>query len=349
MNTRKQISRQDGRLQILNCFFEDDRQETGREIIEGMTQPQKRLPSKYFYDAYGSWLFERICDLPEYYLTRTELAILAANAPDIMAFFYEGFGDLVELGSGSSRKIKILLDAGDGFGLYPVRYVPVDISESALYEASRELLYTYHDLDIFGVIANFTRRLDFLPPGRKLITFLGSTIGNFSSLERIAFLRAVAQVMKPEDRFLLGLDMIKSPDLLEAAYNDSQGVTAEFNKNILRNLNRSLNADFNIADFEHQAVFVKEKEQVEMHLRATRETSARIAYLDLTVLCRNGETIHTEICKKFSRAQAHRDFQRAGLAALKWFTDPQGWFSLVMLKKARVAMVGADFQETEEN
>jgi len=349
MNTRKQISLQNGRLQIQHCLLEDDRRETGREIIEGMTQPQKRLPSRYFYDAYGSWLFERICDLPEYYLTRTELAILTANAPEIMAFFSGGFGDLVELGSGSNRKIKILLDALDGPRAYPIRYVPMDISESALYEAAQELLYTYDDLDILGIIADFTRHLEVLPPGRKLITFLGSTIGNFPSLERVAFLRGVAQVMNTEDGLLLGLDMLKSPDLLEAAYNDSRGMTAEFNKNILHNLNRSLNADFNTTDFEHQAIFVKEKERVEMHLRATRDTSARIADLDFTVLCRKGETIHTEICKKFSRAQAHRDFQRAGLAALKWFTDPQGWFSLVMLKKARVAMVGADFQETEEN
>ena len=343
MNPRKQLSQQNNRLQILNCLLEDDRQETGREIIQGMTQPQKRLPSKYFYDAHGSWLFERICDLPEYYLTRTELAILMENAPDIMAFFSGSFGDLVELGSGSSRKIKILLDAVDGPGLHRIRYVPVDISESALYEASQELLCIRHDLDILGIIADFNRHLEVLPKGRKLITFLGSTIGNFHSSERIAFLRGVAKVMNPEDSFLLGLDMLKPVDLIEAAYNDNQGVTAEFNKNILRNLNRSLNADFNIADFEHQAIFVKEKERVEMHLRATRETSARIADLDLTVLCRNGETIHTEICKKFSRDQAHRDFQRAGLVATRWFTDPQGWFSLVMLKKNEIAIVGTDF------
>jgi L-histidine N-alpha-methyltransferase len=334
MNTRKQISHQNDRLQILNCLSEDDRQETYREIIKGMTQPQKRLPSKYFYDAQGSWLFERICDLPEYYLTRTELAILEENAPEIMAFFSEDFGDLVELGSGSNRKIKALLNAVDGPRLRNKRYVPVDISESALYEASQELLYTYEDLYILGIIADFTRHLEVLPQRRKLITFLGSTIGNFSSHERITFLRGVAEVMNTEDRFVLGLDMLKPAKVMEAAYNDSQGVTAAFNKNILRNLNRSLNADFNIADFEHQAFFVKEKERVEMHLRATSHTAARIADLDLSVSCQPGETIHTEICKKFSRGKAQRDFQKAGLVATRWFTDPAGWFSLVMLKKA---------------
>ena len=150
MNTTQQLSQPTGRLQILNCLVADDREATNREIIAGMTRPQKRLPSKYFYDAQGSWLFEKICDLPEYYLTRTELAILREHAPDIMAFFAEDLGDLVELGSGSNRKIKILLDALDGPGWRRFRYVPVDISESALYEASQELLYTYEDWTSWG-------------------------------------------------------------------------------------------------------------------------------------------------------------------------------------------------------
>jgi L-histidine N-alpha-methyltransferase len=347
MQTRKKLSQQNNRLQILNCLLEDDREDAGREIIDGLTRPQKRLPSKYFYDAYGSWLFERICDLPEYYLTRTELAILKEKASEIMAFFNRDPGDLVELGSGSNRKIRILLDAVDGDNLRRVRYVPVDISGSALEEASRDLLCVYEDLDILGIIADFTRHLEVMPAGRKLITFLGSTIGNFSGPERLAFLRGVAGAMKPGDRFLLGLDMLKSPDLLEAAYNDSQGVTAAFNRNILRNLNCSLNADFNLADFEHRAVFVEEKERVEMHLKATRATAARIAALDLQVSLRPGETIHTEICQKFSRGRAQRDFQKVGLAALEWFSDHQGWFSLVLLQKARMAMVGAPNRKRE--
>jgi len=334
MHLEKTISQADGRLQILNCLLEDDSQKSTREIIAGMTQPQKRLPSKYFYDAHGSRLFERICELPEYYLTRTELAILEANAPAIMAFFAECGGDLVELGSGSNRKIKILLDAVPAPARRRLRYVPVDISESALCEASQELLSAYRDLYILGIIGDFTRHLEILPQDRKLITFLGSTIGNFASSERLAFLQGVARVMNPEDRFVLGLDMLKPPEVIEAAYNDRQGVTAEFNKNILRNLNRWLKADFAIADFEHHAFFVKEKQRVEMHLRATRQTGARLADLDLPVSCRPGETIHTEISQKFSREQAHREFRLAGLAATRWFTDPAGWFSLVMLQKA---------------
>jgi len=340
MNLRRKAIQPIERLEIMNCLTEDRNQEIGRDIREGMTQPQKRLPSKYFYDAHGSWLFERICCLPEYYLTRTELAILEQTAPEIMAFFFEVSGDLVELGSGSNRKIKILLDAANGGGLSRIRYVPVDISESALYKATQELLELYPDLYVLGIIADFTRHLEVLPRGRKLITFLGSTIGNFPREERITFLGMVAEFMSPQDRFILGMDMIKPPEILEAAYNDSQGVTSEFNKNILRHINHSLNADFNLADFEHLAVFVEEKERVEMHLRATCQTFARIADLDLVVACRPGETIHTEICKKFSRENAQKEFRESGLVATRWFTDPEGWFSLVMLRKAGVEIVG---------
>jgi L-histidine Nalpha-methyltransferase len=333
MNTIKQLRQHNSRLEVLNYHPEADCVETGREIIEGLTQPQKRLPSKYFYDAYGSWLFERICDLPEYYLTRTELTILAAAAPQIMSFFQESPGDLVELGSGSHHKIKILLDAADGASLGRIRYVPVDISPSALYGAAQELQYTHANLSILGIIADFTRHLEFLPSERKLITFLGSTIGNFTGSERAAFLRNIAGVMHPEDSLVLGLDMLKPLEVIEAAYNDLQGVTAQFNKNILRNLNRTFHADFQIADFEHRAIFVPDQEQLEMHLQATCDTTARIADLGLSVACRCSETIHTEICKKFSRKQARWDFQTAGLVPAQWFTDPQGWFSLVVLKK----------------
>lgn len=324
------------RLEILNCLIEDSSEDIGQDIVAGLSQPQKRLPSKYFYDAHGSWLFEQICGLPEYYLTRTELGILEHAAPEVLAFFAHASGDLVELGSGSNRKIRILLDAADGFGLSRLRYVPVDISESALREACAELLDLFPDLHILGIIADFTRHLEVLPRSRKLLTFLGSTIGNFSRVERMMFLKNVAASMNSEDRLLLGLDMLKPAAVMEAAYNDGQGVTAEFNKNMLRHLNRAFNADFNMADFEHLAVFVEEKERVEMHLRATRQTGARIADLGLSLNCRPGETIRTEICQKFSRERANREFQQAGLEATRWFTDPEGWFSLVMLKRAGV-------------
>jgi L-histidine N-alpha-methyltransferase len=325
-------SRLPERLRILNYLDEGRDPESSGEILAGLQQPHKWIPSKYFYDAYGSRLFEQICSLPEYYLTRTELALLKQRAPEIMAFFSQDSGDLVELGSGSNQKVKILLEAA-GAALGNIRYVSVDISFDALYEASRELLELHEDLHVLGIIADFTRRLDFLPQGRKLITFLGSTIGNFDREERIAFLRRIASIMHPGDRFVVGLDMVKPAGIIEAAYNDSQGVTAAFNKNILRNLNRLLNADFRVDDFEHLATYREDLERVEMHLRARRPSSATIGDLDLAVDCLPGETIRTEICQKFSRDRTIRDFQAAGLQAVGWYSDPSDWFSLVILQK----------------
>jgi L-histidine Nalpha-methyltransferase len=320
------------RLRIVN-HLSVDRREAGREILAGLRQPHKRIPSKYFYDAYGSWLFEQICSLPEYYVTRTELALLGQKAPEIMAFFARQGGDLVELGSGSNQKIKMLLAAA-GAAPGHIRYVPVDISADALAGAARELLELYEEVHVLGIVADFTRHLDFLPPGRKLITFLGSTIGNFNRAERLAFLRQIAGIMRPGDRFVVGLDMGKPAAVIEAAYNDSQGVTAAFNKNILRNLNRLLNADFKVDDFEHLAIYREDLERVEMHLRARRPTSALIGDLDLAVACRPGETICTEICQKFSRDRVSRDFRDAGLVTTGWLADASDWFSLVILEKS---------------
>ena len=199
------------------------------------------------------------------------------------------------------------------------------------------MLYLYGDLPILGIIGDFTRHLEILPPGRKLITFLGSTIGNFSDQERIVFLKNIAGTMNPSDRFLLGLDMVKPVDVIEAAYNDSRGVTAAFNKNILRHLNKAWEGDFDPADFRHVARFNRVQERVEMYLQATRPVSARLAALDLPVLCRSGEAILTETCQKFTPPKAQQDFEAAGLAVDQWFTDARNWFSLVLLKKGNIS------------
>jgi L-histidine N-alpha-methyltransferase len=320
-------------MEILNCLSHHDNQADIYLIRQRLARYPMRLRCKYFYDAQGSRLFEEICRLPEYYLTRTEAAILAREAQVIMAFFTEENGDLVELGSGSNHKIKLLLnEAGESIS-NRIRYVPVDISASALLESTRELLYLYPDLPILGLIADFTRHLEVLPPGRKLITFLGSTIGNFSDQERSTFLKHIAAIMNPADRLLLGLDMIKPIAIIEAAYNDSRGVTAAFNKNILRHLNDAWEGDFNPDDFEHLAWFNPSKERVEMYLQATHPVSSRLAALDLSVVCREGEVILTETCQKFSPQRARQDFLEAGLVVDSWFSDDRNWFSLVSLKK----------------
>jgi L-histidine N-alpha-methyltransferase len=306
------------------------RSEIMKDVTKGLTASQKFIPSKYFYDTYGSALFDKICSLTEYYPTRTEVSILNQAAPSIMDSFQRG--DLIELGSGANWKIRILLDALEKSKLTELRYVPVDVSEEALITASEELLDIYPELTVLAIIADFTHTLHVLPNERpKLIVFFGSTLGNLNDEEQLYFLRLVAHSMKQGDKFLIGLDMVKSKNTLEAAYNDSEGITSEFNKNVLNIVNRELHANFNSSHFDHVAFYNVKKERVEMYLRANRRISIEIRDLELQVTLEEGETIHTEICKKFSRTGVERMFYEAGLVVTQWFSDPNRWFSLVEL------------------
>jgi len=318
------------RMEIINCMNDTFHNDLKRDVLKGLTAPQRFIPSKYFYDTRGSNLFEEICLLPEYYLTRTELSILKDAAPVIMENFQEG--DLIELGSGANWKIRTLLDAA--YKSYPanIRYVPVDVSESALLGASKRLLEIYPDLKVLGIVADFTKHIGQIPVERnKLFVFLGSTIGNFKEEDSNIFLKNIACLMGPDDRLLLGIDMVKPRETLEFAYNDTQGITSEFNKNILSVINRKLGANFNSDHFDHIAFLNIEKERVEMHLQANRNVSAEIKGLDLSVEIKKGETIHTEICRKFSRESAEKMVNKAGLKTTRWFSDPKGWFSLIEL------------------
>lgn len=318
------------RIELRNFLDHSYRSELSKDVMQGMNAAQKSIPSKYFYDERGSDLFEQICHLREYYQTRTEMELLNQFAPTIMGSFEDG--DLVELGSGANWKIRKLLDSTESPEEANIRYVPVDVSESALVSASVELLGLYRELKVLGIIADFTRQLDVVSTGRpKRILFLGSTIGNLTEQESHQFLKDIAGIMDPEDRCLIGIDMIKKKEILEDAYNDSQGVTSEFNKNVLRVVNRDLNADFDASHFDHLAFFNEEKNQVEMHLQANREVTAEIGDLSLTVELEKGQTIHTEICRKFSREQAEGMFSRAGLEVNSWYTDNREWFSLAEL------------------
>jgi L-histidine N-alpha-methyltransferase len=319
-----------GNIEITDCMRDTFHRDISSDIFRGLTSPCKFIPSKYFYDEEGSRLFEHICHLPEYYQTRTELSILRNNASSIMRGFDSGC--LIELGSGANWKISALLDAAMRSGAADICYMPVDVSESALYKASLDLTQRYPCLKVTGMIADFTRHIDTIQADcNRLFLFFGSTIGNFDGKERSLLLKNVAGLMSPGDRFLVGIDMIKDVNILERAYNDSWGVTAEFNKNILNVINRELNADFNTRDFDHIAFFDKEQERVEMHLRANRATSAFINALGLNVELQEGETILTEICKKFSRESAEAMAHAAGLKIERWFSDPEEWFSLIEL------------------
>ena len=313
----------------LQNYLEDTfRHEIKRDVLNGLTSTNKSIPSKYFYDEKGSRIFDEICHLPEYYPTRTELSILKNAAEGIMANFQGG--DMIELGSGANRKIRMLLDAAGPSERSSIRYIPVDVSGTALTGAVDELIGIYPDLAVLGIVADFIHHINVIPNSRpKLIIFFGGTIGNLNEEECISFLKSVRGIMNIGDRFLLGLDMIKPKEVLEAAYNDSQGTTAEFNRNILRVINRELNANFSSSVFDHVAFFNRERERVEMHLKTRKDISVDISDLNLTVELKEGETIHTEICRKFSRESAGKMISEAGLTVAKWYTDPKGWFSLV--------------------
>ena len=308
----------------------------------GLTATPKTLPPKWFYDAQGSALFEKITELPEYYPTRAERAILRAVAPEIAAL--TGAAALVELGSGSSDKTRLLLSALRAAGTLR-GYVPVDVSESALAAAGDALAAEYPGLAVHAVVADFDKYLGVpadgasaaadgtaaeggTAAGPRLVAFLGSTIGNMVPAERGVFLRRVRAQLRPGDAFLLGTDLVKDPAVLVAAYDDSAGVTAEFNKNVLSVLNAELGADFDLDAFEHVAAWDAGREWIEMRLRAASAQSVRVSDLGLAVEFAAGEEMRTEVSAKFREAGVAAELSAAGLAMRSWWTDPGGQFGL---------------------
>jgi L-histidine N-alpha-methyltransferase len=291
----------------------------GDDVLDGLTRPFKELPPKHFYDARGSELFERICEQPEYYPTRTELAILGERGAELM----DGVDELVELGSGATTKARLLLEASDAR-----RYVPIDVSETVVRAAGDELADL--GIEVHGVVGDVERHLDRLPApvGRRAVAFLGGTIGNFPPGSRRRFLRTIARLLAPGDRLLLGTDLVKDPALIEAAYNDAAGVTAEFNRNVLAVVNRELDADFDVAAFEHVAFFDRRREWIEMRLRALEPQRVNIRALDLGIDFAHREELRTEISAKFTRRRIAADLAAAGLHLDALVTDPREWFAV---------------------
>ena len=307
--------------------------ELRQDVLEGLTGPRKRLPPKYFYDGRGSELFVDITGLDAYYQTRTERALLEEIAEEVMTS--TAARSIVELGAGSSRKTRVLLEAGRRQGDLEM-FVPLDVSGSILEETARELRAAYPGLEVAWQLHDFTEHLDVLPGlSPHLLVFLGSTIGNLREGPAAAFLEDVCTALGTEDHFLLGTDLVKDPAVLEAAYNDQEGVTAEFNKNVLRVLNRELNADFDLDAFRHRAVWVPEEQQIEMHLVSERDQTVRLPLLDLEVPFVEGEHILTEISRKFTRAGVEEMLAAAGLEMTAWYTDPREWFALSLSRAAR--------------
>lgn len=299
------------------------------DVRLGLSATPKTLPPKYFYDETGSALFERITELPEYYLTRAERGLLEGLAPHLMKELRPD--ELVELGPGSSAKTRCFLDAIDG-DVRPLRYVPVDVDQAGLESAGAQLTSEYPFLDVHAIVGDFERHLARVPParGRRLVLFLGSTIGNADPPLRRRLLSEIRRMLGRGDRLLLGLDLVKDVGLLEAAYNDAAGVTREFNRNVLRVVNAALDADFRPEAFRHVAFYNARASRIEMHLVATSRQEVRLGRLEMAVHLDAEEGIWTESSYKFTRAAAHAMLQEAGLGVESWHADPQALFALVL-------------------
>ena len=322
-------------ITVENWLPADYRQASLRaDALAGLSSDPKSLPPKWFYDARGSDLFEQITALPEYYPTRAERSILRDIAGTIAGLTEAS--TLVELGSGSSEKTRLLLDALRAQGTLR-RYVPVDVSESALLAAGAAVAADYPQIDVHAVVSDFDSRLGLdaagdtaeeTDEGPRLVAFLGSTIGNMSPAERAKFLARIRDGLRPGDALLLGTDLVKDPAVLVAAYDDAAGVTAAFNKNVLSVLNSELGADFNPGAFDHIARWDPDEEWIEMRLRSAASQEVRIPAIGLTVRFAVGEEMRTEICAKFREPGVAAELAAAGLSMRSWWTDPADRFAL---------------------
>src|SRR3954453_20867373 len=301
------------------------------DVARGLTSVPKELPPKYFYDERGSQLFDEITRLEEYYPTRREKEILVAHADDVAAF---GADTLVELGSGTSEKTRLLLDAMSSAG-HLRGFIPFDVDEVTLRNAAGGVSAGHPGIHIHAIVGDFEHHLGRIPvEGHRVIAFLGGTIGNLFPTQRAAFLREIAEGTRPGDAFLLGTDLVKDIDRLEAAYDDAAGVTAEFNRNVLRVVNRRLGADFVPERFAHVARFDKDNEWIEMVLRSEVDQTVHLPSLELTVEFACGEEMRTEISSKFRREGVESELGAAGLRVVDWWTDSQGDFALSLSVRA---------------
>jgi L-histidine Nalpha-methyltransferase len=302
----------------------------GEGVVKGLIKTQKSLPPKYFYDDRGSELFEQICNLPEYYPTRTEASILSQYADDIAQT--TGVCELVELGSGSSTKTLFLLDAYQKI-TDQCRYVPIDVSGGILKSTVLKLQQKYPTFSIEGLIGTYDRalvQLESTQTSSRMIFFLGSSLGNFTPPECDTFFQQIAKTLHSGDYFLLGIDLQKSKEILEPAYNDSQGVTAAFNLNMLSHLNWRFQGNFDLNLFTHQAIYNQAETQIEMYLHCQKDHWVSLAALDLKIFLAKEERILTEISRKFDLEKIQKDLEKQGLKIVKTWTDIQQWFGLIL-------------------
>lgn len=318
----------DERIRVDSPLGDQEPEAVLAELRAGLLATPRRLPSKYFYDDAGSALFERITELPEYYQTRAERALLAAIADDVVR--RTGARELVEIGSGAATKTRLLLDAMERARQLDL-YVPMDVSEGTVWRVARELVERYPTLRVHGVVGDFMRHLAEIPaPAERLVIFLGGTIGNLSPAVARRFLRALGEQMRPGEHLLLGVDRIKDAARLEAAYNDAAGVTAEFNRNILRVVNGVAGGDFDPEAFRHQARWNAAEHRIEMWLIAETAQTVHLAALGLEVAIAAGEEILTEISTKYDEALAAALLEESGFALEHWYSGPEDLFALCL-------------------
>ena len=300
------------------------------DVIKGLTQTPKTLPFKYLYDDRGSELFEQICELPEYYLTCTETKILHKYAREIAKI--TGVSELVELGSGSSTKTRIFLDTYQQLG-YPMYYLPIDVSGGMLEASARQLLQDYPSLQVHGLVGTYEQALSHLQPTKlptRTIAFIGSSLGNMSPQECDRLFSQITGALQIGEYFLLGIDLQKPKEILEAAYDDSQGVTAAFNLNMLEHLNRRFEGNFDTTQFSHWAFYNEVEQRIEMHLKSAITQTVELHSLNLKVNFTPEETIRTEISRKFDLRSIQQDLQAHQLIPQQVWTDENHWFALIL-------------------
>lgn len=332
MNYQTYDALETDKIIVKNLLPEIGIEKARNEIINGLSAKKKYISSKFFYNDTGSKLFEKITDLPEYYLTRTEKEILKNIAPGMMQNFRNA--DIIELGSGDHSKIDILLQALSEKNIPTINYIPVDMSEAAVKKSACILTKKYPELNIEGLVADFISQQNLIPNNKKrMFCFFGSTIGNFEEKEALNFLVSLSSNMKPDDTLLLGVDFIKPLNVLHDAYNDKQGITAAFNKNILNVVNDLIHSNFSPDDFEHYAFFNEVGSRIEMHLIANKKLIVSSPFHYETIVIRKNEAIHTENSHKYSMENINKFAVTTGLSIAELYTDPQNWFAIVKFQK----------------
>ncbi len=325
---KKKVDKQN--IELINYLPNIGISSVVKEITEGLNTTPKTISPKFFYDGKGSDLFEQITHLKEYYPTRTEKKIISSLGEKLDVSF-ENL-NVIELGSGDSSKISLLFNQISADELKTVTYFPVDISQSAIEKSASELIQQFTLKNITGIIVDFFHQLKLIPkPGRRLFCFFGSTIGNFDTSQARDFMKQLGSTMQRGDSLLLGMDMVKDISVLESAYNDKKGITAEFNKNILNVVNNLIDSDFSTSDFKHYAFFNGKKNRIEMHLKALKDVEVNLGSEKIHIS--KGETIHTENSCKFNLDDIEKFGMWAGLKTAQVFNDPNKWFSLVYYRK----------------